>query len=128
MMKQEMRGQMVFQNKIRALKQIELSKYGGKEQPHQQHRRSSSNDISGGGHPNSMEDMNAKPAAAGEFNNGHPHSQSSHHHEGEHQQPSELTTGGATSPSQHQLSETFDEELFWDPEDDDQIFDFLMEH
>ncbi|KAL7534499.1 hypothetical protein ACHAXR_007624, partial [Thalassiosira sp. AJA248-18] len=33
MMKQEMQGQMAFQNKIRALKQIELSKYGGKEHP-----------------------------------------------------------------------------------------------
>jgi len=127
MMKQEMRCQMVFQNKIRVLKQIELSKYGGKEeQEQQQHRRSSSNDISGGGQDPTIEDMDAKPAAAGESNNSHSHS--SHHYEGEYQQPSELITGGATSPSQHQLSEELDTELFWDPEDDDQIFDFLMEH
>ena len=95
-MKQEMQGQMNFQNKIRQLKQIELSKYSGTEQ----HSRSSSMDATG---------------------------QSAH---------VDNTTAQGTQNDEQQLASMspphdhlnlFDELDILNPDDDDQIFDFLME-
>lgn len=87
-MKQEMKGQMVFQNKIRALKQIELSKYaqGGAD----------GTGGGGGGAEQHQDDEHAEHADAGQQVN-------------------------------HQLNDDHEQELLWNPEDDDQIFDFLME-
>ncbi len=103
LMKQEMRGQMVFQNKMRELKLKELSKCGGEEQ-------NDGNDVDGS-------------KAAGPVwgaSNGHgapqPHEEQLEQHVDFH-------------PSPHLLSEEqSDNDLIWNPEDDDQIFDFLMEH
>ena len=82
MMKQEMKGQMVFQNKIRQLKQTELNKY------------------------------QARSAAVGPSNNaGATHGTNNEEH---------------FSPSEHQLFDDLDNEL-WNPDDDDHIFNFLME-
>jgi len=115
-MKQEMQGQMAFQNKIRALKLIELSKYGGKEQPQQQHCGSSVHDTSATQHHHA-EDANAKAGAAagGTSNNSASHEDQS----SEHTDTNALT---------HPMTEFMDQELIWNPEDDDQIFDFLMDH
>ena len=97
MMKQEMQGQLAFQNKIRALKQIELSKYGGKGSS-----SSKSHDHA--------EDVKAPSVAAAP--NG------ADHHTSEHNN---------NSPLQNLLSDDPENELFWN-QDDDQIFDFLMDH
>jgi len=112
MMKQEMQGQMVFQNKIRALKQIELSKYGGKEQQR------------GAPAPGQHTHVGAVGGASNAAEAGVTSS-----HTGPSRSHQEQTEGGTgTNPAQHQLSEALDPELFWSPEDDDQIFDFLMEN
>ena len=92
-MKQEMQGQMAFQNKIRALKQIELSKYGGKEGVH---------GASSEGQGSCTDDADGHAAPA--------------------------STGIDEGLVLDQLSETVEQEMFWNPEDDDQIFDFLMEN
>lgn len=95
-MKQEMQGQMNFQNKIRQLKQIELSKYSGTEQ----HSRSSSMDATGqSAHVDNT-------AAQGTQN--------------DEQQLASM------SPPHDNLN-LFDELDILNPDDDDQIFDFLME-
>lgn len=107
MMKKDMCSQMVFQNKIRALKQIELSKYGGN------------------GDYCSTDDADTTAYSNTNKNDGHNHSSSSSQHE---EQPEPVTIEAPTSPSQNQLSEAFDQGLFWNSEDDDQVFDFLMEH
>ncbi|KAL7551953.1 hypothetical protein ACHAWF_015878, partial [Thalassiosira exigua] len=112
MMKQEMQGQMAFQNKMRALKQIELSKYGGKEQ---HHPRSSSYDASSGGEARSEDEGGTKQAAGAP--NGAPRP-----NDDPNMEPSSI------SPVDHQTTETLDPSLIWNPEDDDQIFDFLMEN
>jgi len=107
-MKQEMQGQMVFQNKIRALKQIELSKYGGKEPPPQ----NSTNDVATNHkHDNTEEEDHANTSTdAGASSNGlHSHSEG---------QPSEHAD---ICPLEA------DPDWIWKPEDD-QIFDFLMDH
>jgi hypothetical protein len=79
-MKQEMRGQMVFQNRMRNLKKEEMSKCGN---------------------TNEDEKMSEQQQAAAS---------------------SDMT------PLPHQLSEEQENDLIWNPEDDDQIFDFLMEN
>jgi len=115
-MKQEMQGQMAFQNKMRALKQIELSKYGGKEEyaiP-----QSSSNEIAGQCHDDNMQvEHHAASAAGGADSNGATHT--SLQEQSDHIDLSLLHA---------HLSEEPDQDLIWNPEDDDQIFDFLMEH
>ena len=79
-MKQEMRGQMVFQNRMRNLKKEEMSKCGNTKED---------------------EKMSEQQQAAAS---------------------SDMT------PLPHQLSEEQENDLIWNPEDDDQIFDFLMEN
>lgn len=97
-MKREMQGQMAFQNKIRALKQIELSKYGGKEPAAGPAGQTAGAEGVGG---------DQGPSRA------HPEQKDDDVHQ---------------SPTQNQVSESLDQEMLWNPEDDDQIFDFLMEH
>ena len=82
-MKQEMRGQMVFQNRMRNLKKEEMSKCG-----------------------NTNEDEKLS----------------------EQQQQAAAAASSDMTPLPHQLSEEQENDLIWNPEDDDQIFDFLMEH
>lgn len=114
MMKQEMRGQMAFQNKIRALKQIELSKYGGKENPPlSRPTRSSSNESSGRQQQQQQNQYVPEVHAAPS-----PHA---NHHEG-HADP--LSPIHLQQPDGSSL----DEDFIWSPEDDDQIFDFLLDH
>lgn len=112
MMKQEMQGQMAFQNKIRALKQIELSKYGGKEQP-QQHGPPA-HDMSVAQHHDAEDaDVKAAYATGGGANNVASHEEQNSDH-------TDIPALG--HPMDH------DQDLIWNPEDDDQIFDFLMDH
>jgi len=125
-MKNEMRGQMVFQNKMRALKQIELSKYGGKEPQQQQQQHSHANEHLNAEHNNI--DSSGKSAAA-------PASMASYHgpneglHHRQHQAPAQQNNEAKpNSPSHNNVSDALEQDLFWNPEDDDQIFDFLMEH
>lgn len=106
-MKQDMCSQMVFQNKIRALKQVELRKYGGH--------------ADGG----TVGDVEATTYSHTHKGGGLPPSSSSSQQE---EPPEPVTVAAPPSPSQNQLSEAFDQGLFWNPEDDDQVFDFLMEH
>jgi hypothetical protein len=109
LMKQEMRGQMVFQNKMRELKLKELSKCGGEEQIDDQRRDSFMNDVDG---------SKAAGPAWTSSGNGAPYP-----HEEQQDQHVDF------NPSHHLLSEEqSDNDLIWNPEDDDQIFDFLMEH
>ncbi len=109
MMKQEMRGQMVFQNKMRELKQKELSKCGGKEHTGGQRHDGIMKESDG-----TKAALSASGASSG---NGVPQP-----HE---EQPEQHVD---TSHSPHQMSEEPDNDLIWNPEDDDQIFDFLMEN
>lgn len=114
MMKQEMRGQKAFQNKMRALKQIELNKYGGKEQIRYQ---PASNEMDEQLHHHG-EDVTARapagaPASIGGAAHPHDEEQNADH------------TGGYPLGN-HPSDEAF-QELIWNPEDDDQIFDFLMD-
>lgn len=80
-MKQEMRGQRAFQNKMRAMMQNEMNKYGG---------------IDGGDNGHSMDQ--SEPQAHSSNDHGSPH----------------ITY----QPENHQ---------FWNIENDDEIFDFLMQ-
>lgn len=82
-MKQEMRGQMVFQNQMRNLKKEEMSKCGNTNEDEKV----------------SSEQQHAATAASSDM-----------------------------TPLPHQLSEEQENDLIWNPEDDDQIFDFLMEN
>lgn len=103
MMKKDMCFQMAFQNKIRALKQVELSKYCGNKD-----------------HCN-MEDVDSNTIRIGA---PHHSSLSSQHEE----QPEPVSNEPPLSPSGNQLADAFDQGVFWNLEDDDQVFDFLMEH
>jgi hypothetical protein len=88
MMKQEMRGQMVFQNKMRELKQKELNKCG-------------------------VDGSKASAVAWGTSSgDGAPQP---------HEEPPEQHVD--LNPYEEQ-----DNDMIWNPEDDDQIFHFLMEH
>ena len=106
MMKQEMRGQMVFHNKMRELKQKEeLSKCGGKKH-------------TGGRVMKESDESKAAVAALGaSIGNGAPQL-----HEEQLEQNVDM------NPSLHQISEELDDYLIWNPKDGNQIFDFLMEH
>lgn len=92
---------MVFQNKMRELKQKELSKCGGKEH------------TGGQRHDSVMKESDGSKAAVAAWGasigNGAPQL-----HEEQLEQYVDM------NPS--------DNYLIWNPEDDDQIFDFLMEH
>ncbi len=107
MMKQEMRGQMVFQNKMRELKLKELSKCGGEEQTDGQRRDSVMNYVDGS--------KIADSAWGASSGHGAP--------QPNEEQPEQHVD---FNPSPH--LEEQDNDLIWNPEDDDQIFDFLMEH
>ena len=102
-MKKDMCSQMEFQNKIRALKQIELSKYGGNEDQIK------------------MDEVDATTISTGAPH----HSSSTSQHE---EQPEPVSNAAPSSPSGNQLSDAFEQGVFWNLEDDDdQVFDFLME-
>ena len=125
MMKQEMRGQMLFQNKMRALKQIELSKYGGKGE-------SFSSDLHTQQHEHQHDiaypaDTNVESVVDGASSDG---VTANHSHDNNEHTASEQHPQATTEQAQHynHLSEDLDQDLMWNPEDDDQIFDFLMEH
>jgi hypothetical protein len=109
MMKQEMRGQMVFQNKMRELKQKELSKCGGKEH------------TGGQRHDSVMKESDGSKAALAAWGASSANGAPQLHEE----QPEQYVDMNA---SLHQMSEEPDNDLIWNHEDDDQIFDFLMEH
>ena len=109
MMKQEMRGQMVFQNKMRELKQKELSKCGGKEH------------TGGQRHDSVMKESDGSKAAVAAWGKPSGDRAPQPHEE----QPEQYVD---MNPYPHQISEEPDNDLIWNPEEDDQIFDFLMEH
>lgn len=129
LMKQEMRGQMAFQNKMRALMQIELSKSGVKEYAAGSQRRDSKTDSGDG-------DKSAATSAGGGGGGGGGASATGSGGGGSgsgttHPNPGQADNPIDLSPIQHQLmpEDTEDNQsLIWNPEDDDQIFDFLMEH
>ncbi len=120
LMKQEMRGQMAFQNKMRALMQIELSKSGVKE--------SAANQRRGSNTERGIGDRSARAVGGGGVGATAPGcggSGTANSIQGQTNNATEL------NPMQHQLMPEDNEDgqsLIWNPEDDDQIFDFLMEH
>lgn len=126
LMKQEMRGQMAFQNKMRALMQIELSKSGVKEYAAGSQRRDSNTDSGDGDKSATMGGSGGGGGGASATGSGGGSgSGTTHPNPGQADNPTDL------SPIQHQLmpEDTEDNQsLIWNPEDDDQIFDFLMEH
>ena len=126
LMKQEMRGQMAFQNKMRALMQIELSKSGVKEyagnNSNSQCRDSSTTD---GGDGDKSASTGGGGGGATSSAPGSCGAGTTHSNHGQTVNSTDL------SPIQHQLMPEDHEDnqsLIWNPEDDDQIFDFLMEH
>lgn len=120
LMKQEMRGQMAFQNKMRALMQIELSKSGVKEYAANQRRKSNTERGIGDRSAGAVGGGAVGATAPGCGGSGTTNSI-----QGQTDNATEL------SPMQHQVMPEDNEDsqsLIWNPEDDDQIFDFLMEH
>lgn len=113
MMQEEMRGQMVFQNKMRALKQIELSKYGG---------------GGDGGVPDPLSSEISPRRSTDDADGGAPGGGTAAGRDRPRPREGQAQGGADASPGRTQFSETLDQDMIWNPEDDDQIFDFLMEH
>ncbi len=130
MMKQEMKSQMAFQNKMRALKQIELSKYGAKAPK--------STDIG------AVDDSAIKKLASGEetstgnhpdenhgqtfIENSHLSHQHQQHSQEEHAENEESQGDDHHSPLRERSLSDNPEQEFWNAGDvDDQLFDFLMD-
>ncbi|EED95238.1 predicted protein [Thalassiosira pseudonana CCMP1335] len=116
LMKQEMKSQKTFQNKMRALKQVELSKYGGhvKVAPSSQATETTENTMHSYDHVNQShgKEESAAPAAAPQ----------------QHDEDTENFSQQQHSPIQHpHTGEELDQD-FWNSEDvNDQLFDFLMD-
>ena len=92
-MKQEMRGQRAIQNKMRAMMQNEMNKYGGNE----------------------LGTQNGAAATSDHAGRSMEHSESHPHSSG----------NGSDSPHPHMTLEP--DSQFWNIENDDEIFDFLMQ-
>mmetsp|Transcript_3018 Transcript_3018/g.6439 ORF Transcript_3018/g.6439 Transcript_3018/m.6439 type:complete len:1543 (+) Transcript_3018:112-4740(+) len=130
LMKQEMRSQMAFQNKMRALKQIELSKYGANSPK--------STEIEAVDDSATKTLDSCKETSSGNHldqNHGQTFDENSHHnhpHEQDHQEaPAEHKENHGDnhhSPLRERSLSDNPEQEFWNAGDvDDQLFDFLMD-